>query len=66
MDTDGKNKQRLTGNDLSVSEFYWSPDGTKIIFVSKQDDNDTIYIMDADGKNQKRLTENKSDEWGPV
>jgi Tol biopolymer transport system component len=34
----------------------WSPDGTKIAFVSDRDGNSEIYVMDANGSNQGRLT----------
>ena len=34
----------------------WSPDGTKIAFISTRDANAEIYVMDADGTNQRRLT----------
>ena len=37
----------------------WSPDGTKIAFMSNQNNQHEIYVMDADGKNQKRLMKNK-------
>ena len=31
---------------------------SKIVFVSKRDDNDELYIMDYDGKRQRRITYN--------
>jgi Tol biopolymer transport system component len=34
----------------------WSPDGSKIAFVSNRDGNYEIYIMDKNGTNQNRLT----------
>jgi TolB protein len=34
----------------------WSPDGSKIVFYSRRDGNDEIYVMNADGTNQTRLT----------
>ena len=52
MNTDGTNLIKLTqGSNPS-----WSPDGTKIAFVSGRDDNKEIYVMNADGKNLKNLT----------
>jgi len=47
----------------------WSPDGTKLAFASKADNNYDIYVMDRDGANLLRLTTNKADDvepcWSP-
>ncbi|NLG52240.1 MAG: tetratricopeptide repeat protein [Chloroflexi bacterium] len=48
----------------------WSPDGSRIAFVSEQDRTDDIWIMNADGSGQKNLTENtweweKHPTWSP-
>ena len=40
-------------NDYSPA---WSPDGTKIAFVSERDGNPELYVMNADGSNQTRIT----------
>jgi Tol biopolymer transport system component len=46
----------------------WSPDGSRIVFVSDREKNKEIYIMDSDGKNQVNITRNSAaDEfpsWG--
>lgn len=34
----------------------WSPDGSKIAFVSDKDGNAELYVASADGKNIRRLT----------
>ncbi|MTB24253.1 MAG: hypothetical protein F2920_11405, partial [Actinobacteria bacterium] len=43
----------------------WSPDGTKIVFVSSSQ----IYVMDADGSNQTNISNNSSSDdtpaWSP-
>ena len=52
MNTDGTNLIKL----IQGSNPSWSPDGTKIAFVSGRDDNKEIYVMNADGKNLKNLT----------
>jgi Tol biopolymer transport system component len=69
MDSDGKNRTRLTESSAFNSYPEWSPDGKKIVFVSSKKGSGEIYIMDSDGKNQTRLTENgafnSSPEWSP-
>jgi Tol biopolymer transport system component len=67
MDCDGKNQTRLTDNKIKNSSPVWSPDGTKIAFVSDRNIFFQIYVMDADGKNQTRLTKNTSvsPAWSP-
>jgi len=43
----------------------WSPDGTRIAFVSDRTHRDLgdIYVMKADGTGQKRLTRNVDNQW---
>lgn len=56
MNEDGTGQTPLTnhpGNDYQPS---WSPDGTKIVFVSERDGNAELYVMNADGSDQERLT----------
>ena len=44
---------------------HWSPDGTRIAFLSGRDGNDEIYTMNAaDGSDVRRLTTNALDEPG--
>lgn len=66
MDTDGKNQKELAQGSAPV----WSPDGTKITFVSERDGNKEIYTMDTEGKNQKRLTDDHASDdcptWYPL
>ena len=70
MDADGRNQENLTNHPSGDGNPDWSPDGTRIAFVSGRDsDRSQIYIMDADGKNPIRLTNGrrgKSDpDWSP-
>ncbi|HEX9897500.1 MAG TPA: trypsin-like peptidase domain-containing protein [Dehalococcoidales bacterium] len=47
----------------------WSPDGTKIVFQSWENDTAEIYVMDVDGGNLIRLTNNSAYDdfpsWSP-
>ena len=58
MDADGGNQQ-----DSSPS---WSPDGKRIVFMSKRDGNTEVYVMDADGGNLQNLTNNPGGDSGPA
>ena len=66
MNADGTNLKRLTEPGPAWYEIVvWSPDGTKIAFLSDQGgerDNRDIYVMDADGSNVRRLTHTLADE----
>ena len=59
VNVDGTGLTQLTDNDAVETEPIFSPDGSKIAFISTRDDNQgfEIYIMNADGTNQTRLTE---------
>ena len=63
MNVDGSEQIRLT-NDLKLKAWpIFSPDGSKIAFVSKKDSNYEIYIMNVDGSEQIRLTNNSSTDF---
>jgi len=57
--------QQLT-NAYGQSRHPWySPDGTRITFMSDRDGNWNIYIMDADGSNVNRITEDTASDRFP-
>jgi TolB protein len=48
----------------------WSPDGTRIAFVSQENGSDDIWVIDADGRNARWLVRNdwewdKHPSWSP-
>ena len=70
MDANGRNRENLSNHPVHDMDPDWSPDGTKIAFVSDRNDAAyQIYVMDADGKNQIRLTDGpdakREPDWSP-
>ena len=64
MNTDGSGPRRLT-RDVSQGRGEgigarprWSPDGSKIAFVSERDGNAEVYLISADGSGRRNLTRN--------
>jgi Tol biopolymer transport system component len=66
MDTNGSNEIRLTNNAAYDDQPKWSPDASKIVFMSNRDGNFEIYSMNADGSNQTRLTNNPAADGFPA
>ena len=70
MDADGGNRENLSNHPVDDTDPDWSPNGTKIAFVTNRDDGVfQVYVMDADGSNQIRLTYGPRDkrhpDWSP-
>jgi Tol biopolymer transport system component len=57
---------RLTNNQAGDYSPAWSPDGSRIAFVSERDGNADIYVMNADGSAPTRLTSNAWRDSRPV
>ena len=62
-----KNKQWLTSGPAIDVDPAWSPDGKKIVFLSKsnQAGNFDIWVMNSDGSNKQRLTTDPADDGWP-
>lgn len=52
---DGSEPVNLTNNPANDTFPAWSPDGTRLAFVSDRGGTDALYIMDADGSNLAEL-----------
>jgi Tol biopolymer transport system component len=67
MNADGTNPVQLTTDPAGDHTPAWSPDGTKIAFVSDRDGgNFEIYVMNADGSGQTRLTDDPAQDFDPT
>lgn len=76
MDSDGSNKRLLVGRGAGV-DARWSPDGGRILFLSRDgclDDRCAnhqldVHVVDADGTDEGDLTNSAADEmsatWSP-
>ena len=72
MNTDGSTpawcNQTIKDNACVIANGYepaWSPDGSRIAFVSETDGDPEIYVMNSDGSNQVQLTNNSHTDWLP-
>lgn len=62
---DGLVLTRLTNTPGYDAECSFSPDGSRILFVSDRDGDPDIYVMDADGGNVRQLTDAPGYDGGP-
>jgi TolB protein len=58
INVDGTGRSNLTNNPANDGNIAWSPDGSRIAFVSDRDGNFEIYVMNSDGSEPVRLTTN--------
>jgi S1-C subfamily serine protease len=66
MAADCTNVRQITHNNDSDSAPTWSPDSSRIAFVSERDGDNEIWVMDADGENVTQVTDNDFDDFAPV
>ncbi len=66
MTADGSAVAQLTTDPAPDISPSWSPDGTRLAFVSYRDRFAEIYVMNADGSNQVRLTSVLANHWDPA
>src|SRR5712671_6861422 len=56
---------KLTPDTTSASDPAFSPDGSRIVFVSSRDGNAEIYLMNADGTGASRVTSDPQPDGRP-
>ncbi len=68
MNPNGTNQTNLTNNPAFDSQPNWSPDGSKIVFISDRSSfgSTEIYTMNANGSNPARLTTNSVNDETPA
>jgi Tol biopolymer transport system component len=62
LSTDGNNLRRITDNGFWDLYPVWSPDGSRVAFLSQRTSNLGIYTMNADGSDTKLLYDSSSNE----
>jgi TolB protein len=67
MNPDGSNQVTLINNAVGgLEDPAWSPDGTRIAYVSESAGNAEIYVMNADGSNPVNITNNPARDRHPA
>ena len=71
MNADGSDLQQITDlNDFIQTSPSWSPDCSRLAFVSNYSGKPQIYIINADGSGMRRLTYvgnyNTTPDWSPT
>lgn len=66
MDADGSNLVRLTDDPADDDHPTWSPDGSRLAFVSWRTGNAEIWIMNLDGSGATNVTNHPAEDWDVV
>lgn len=59
---DGSEPRRLTSHPAGEELPHFSPDGSRIAFVARYEDNADVYVIDVDGGQPRRLTWHPADD----
>jgi len=65
MNADGSNQVNLTRYSENDTKPTWSPDGSRIAFVSFRDGKRDIFTIAPDGSDVQRLTNDKDMDEAP-
>ena len=66
VNADGSGLKQLTDSPANDTDPCWSPDGTRLVFVSERDGNKEIYVADAASGGLIRLTDNQAADFRPT
>ncbi len=62
---DGSESVNVSGDEGNNTEFSWSPDSNRLVFVSDRTDNTEIFTVRSNGADLKQLTSNLAAEAEP-
>ena len=65
-DVDGRRPRTLYSSSQPMLSASWSPDGTRVAYVSFETGRPSIVLQDIDGSNRERLTEFRGINGSPV
>ena len=66
MRDDGTDPVRLTDGSSEDIMPAWSPEGSRLAFISNRSGNRDVWLINADGTRPENLTSCAADEWGPA
>jgi Tol biopolymer transport system component len=69
VDADGRNLSWISGPEEGLSSLEWSPNGSKVLYTNKSDEDYELYSANSDGTDKHQLTQNTTSDhsatWSP-